>query len=94
LPFGELAEDGVGWEAGASGLQVVAVVDLDGDGVQEVLWLAQQGWGDPFITSVELSYFDGERGFAIASLAGCSYNGCDAFIPARACRGVTKPKTP
>jgi hypothetical protein len=84
LPFG--AEESV------SGLQVLGVVDIDGDDVQEILWLSQSIGGDPLWTGIELSYFDGAHGFAVRPLGGCSYNGCDAFLPRAECRGVMKPK--
>jgi hypothetical protein len=93
LPFGRLAEDGEpGWEDGAYGLQVLAVVDIDGDDVQEILWLSQSIGGDPLWTGLELSYFDATDGFDAVRLGGCSYNGCDAFLPRNECRGVMKPK--
>lgn len=93
LPFGEVAEEGeVGWEDGAYGLQVLGVVDADGDGVREILWLSQSIGGDPLWTGLELSYFAAGAGHAVQKLGGCSYNGCDAFLPRKECRGVVKGK--
>lgn len=90
LPFGTPDDDAGGWEVGAYGLQPVAEVDLDGDGVSELLWLSQTIWGDPLWTEVAVSFFDGTSGFRVEALGGCSYNGCEAFLPESECRGVVK----
>ncbi len=95
LPFGVLAAaPGAGWDEGASGLQVLGVVDIDGDGVQEIVWLTQYMGVDAFRTGVELSYFGGAAGFQTQMLGACNYTGCDAFVPREQCRGRTKPKMP
>jgi hypothetical protein len=91
LRLGEPAEEDDELADGIFGIQVVGVVDLDGNGVEEILWLWQELSADAMFTIVGLSYFDGER-FAVQQIGGCSYNGCDAFLPRRECRGVVAPR--
>ena len=93
LPFGSPSEDEPGvWELGAFGLQVFGVLDLDGDGTLEVAWLTQMPWGDPLTTAVTLSYYDADRGFDVWDVGGCSYTGCEGFLPREQCRGIVKPQ--
>lgn len=76
-----------------AGLEVVHAVDLDGDGTEELVWISQAAVGDLF-TAISVSYFNG-RTFAVREVAGCSYAGCDEFIPAEKCgHSVIKPPRP
>jgi hypothetical protein len=91
LPFVRRVEDeGSTWEEGVTGLQPAKLVDLDGDGIDEVLWVSQPALPE-LVTNLDLSFFaDGKHG--LHTLASCSYNGCERFLPAKKCRqGTVKP---
>jgi hypothetical protein len=62
---------------------VVHAVDLDGDGVQELVWI-MQGPSVTVFTFFSISYFNGSE-FATREVAGCTYAGCDDFLPAETC---------
>jgi hypothetical protein len=72
LPFGEV-----------TGLEVVYAVDFDGDGTQELVWIAQ-GAQLTLFTLFSISYFNGSE-FATRDVAGCTYAGCDGFLPVEKC---------
>jgi hypothetical protein len=72
LPFGRV------W-----GLEVIKVVDLDGDGTQELVWVSQPAH-EELGTYISISYVRGSE-LAIQELGYCAYNGCDAFLPAEKC---------
>lgn len=61
-----------------SGVELVGVVDLDGNGIDEVVWVSQN-FGGPLATRIDVTYFaDGD--FVGRPLASCSYNGCERFL--------------
>jgi hypothetical protein len=66
-----------------TGLEVVHAVDLDGDGVQELMWI-MQGPSVTLFTFFSISYFNGSE-FATREVAGCTYAGCDDFLAAEQC---------
>lgn len=85
VPFLGPANRRDGLEDGVRDLDVAAVVDLDGDGTDEIVWLSQAAIAMPPSTSVSISYF-ADGAFHLQSLGGCSYNGCEAFKPKSRCR--------
>jgi hypothetical protein len=66
-----------------TGLEVVYAVDLDGDGTQELVWISQ-GPEATLFTFFSISYFNGSE-FATREVAGCTYAGCDSFLPVEKC---------
>lgn len=66
-----------------TGLELVYAIDLDGDGTQELVWI-MQGPSVTVFTFFAISYFDGSA-FGIREVAGCTYAGCDDFLPAEKC---------
>lgn len=72
LPFGAV-----------SGLEVVRAVDLDGDGIHELVWVSQQA-AETLVTRISMVWFDGSE-LVVHDIAGCSYTGCDGFFPADEC---------
>ncbi len=73
-------------------LELVARVDLDGDGAEELLWVSRANMPQ-LLSSIELSYFERGR-FHARSIASCSYNGCEGFLPAARCGRAFVKRTP
>lgn len=66
-----------------TGLELAYAVDLDGDGTQELVWI-MQGPSVTIFTFLAISYFTGSE-FAVREVAGCTYAGCDDFLPVEQC---------
>jgi hypothetical protein len=89
LPFTRTFEgDAEDFVSGIHGLQVAGIVDLDGDGIEEVVWSSHR-LGEELTTELHVSYFaDGEH--RVHELSSCTYVGCNAALPAKRCRGPVK----
>ena len=73
---------------GIYGMQVAGIVDLDGDGIEEVLWSSHL-IVEHLMTQVHVSYFaDGEH--RVHELSSCTYWGCNMVLPENHCRGPVK----
>jgi hypothetical protein len=89
VPFTRtFAGTGPDFEPGIYGLQVAAIVDLDGDGVEEIIW-SSHAIVEDLVTELHASYFaDGAH--RVHELSSCSYWACNAVVPAAHCRGPVK----
>lgn len=63
-----------------TGVGVAGITDIDGDGIDEVLWVSQR-WGgdDSLLHSVEASYH-ADDGFHLHTLVSQSYGGFEPFL--------------
>jgi hypothetical protein len=65
-------------------IQPTATVDLNADGVDEVLWVAQADM-EELVTELHVSYVEGGE-LHVRHLADCTFSGCEAFMPEARCR--------
>ena len=93
LPFDRALEHaGETWTEGVTGLQVAGVVDLDGNGTEEVLWVGEPA-APELVTSAWISYIvDGEP--QVHELWACTYCGCEVLLPQSRCRSTVKDPGP